>query len=420
MTQETTQIKCPNCGQEINVNEILYHQLQEEIKKDYNTKLVNQQKEYEQKYSVLKKEKEEFEKQKTELDDTIEKGVKEKLTSEKSKIEKKIREEISTEKSEEIQSYKDQLQEKIDETKEFNKTKAELSKIKREKDELKEKIEAEAEEKITQKISEAKNTIRKEVEDKVQLKLIEREHVIEQLKEQLKDAQKKAEQGSMQLQGEAQELAIEEWLKTNFPLDTIEEIKKGVRGADCLQIVNTGLKHNCGSIYYESKRTKDFQPRWIEKFKTDMREKGATFGILVTDVMPKEMDRLGQKDGVWICTFEEFKGLSFVLRESVVLLDASAATQENKGDKMHMLYDFLTGNEFKMQVEAIVEGFVQMHKDLIREKTAMDGIWKKREKQIQKVLLNTTHMYSSIKGIAGNAIGSIKLLELPETSELEE
>lgn len=291
MTQETTHIKCPNCGHEVDVNEILYHQLQEEIKKDYNTKLAEQQKQFDQKYSDLKKQKDELEKQKAEIEEMIDKGVKEKLISEKSKIEKKLRDEITSEKSEEIKSYKDQLQQKIEEAKEFNKTKAELERIKREKDELKEKIEAEAEIKITQKINEAKDTIRKEVEDKVQLKVSEKDRVIDQLKEQLKEAQRKAEQGSMQIQGEVQELAIEDWLKSKFPFDTINEIKKGVRGADCVQIINTRSKQNCGSIYYESKRTKDFQSSWIEKFKTDMRDKGATFGVLVTDVLPKDMDR---------------------------------------------------------------------------------------------------------------------------------
>jgi|WetSurMetagenome_2_1015567.scaffolds.fasta_scaffold48543_2 hypothetical protein len=417
MTQETANIKCPNCGHEIDVNEILYRELHEKIKKEFNSKLVEQQKEFEKKYSDLKKQKEEIERQKSEIEETIEKGVKEKLSAEKIGLEKKIRDEISTEKSEEIKSYKEQLQQKIEEAKELNKTKAELERIKREKEELKEKIEAEAEIKLTQKINEEKDKFRKEIEDKVQLKVSEKNYIIEQLKEQLKEAQRKAEQGSIQIQGEVQELAIEEWLKTNFPLDTINEIKKGVRGADCIHIVNTRTKKNCGSIYYESKRTKDFQPSWIEKFKTDMREKGATFGLLVTDALPKDMERLGQKEGLWICTFEEFKGLCFVLRESVVLLSTAIATQENKSDKMSILYGYLTGSEFRMQVEAIVEGFTQMHKDLEREKRAMEGIWKKREKQIQKVLLNTNHMYNSIKGIAGNAVGTIKALELPEATE---
>lgn len=417
MNQDSTHIKCPQCGNAIDVNEILYHQLQEEIKKEYNSKLSEQQKQFDSKLADIKKQKDEIDRQKVELTETIEKNVKEKLTLEKSNLEKKLREEISTEKSDEIKSYKDQLQLKIEETKDLNKTRAELERIKREKEELKEKIEAEAELKLTQKINEEKDKIRKEVEDKVQLKVSERDQVINQLKDQLKEAQRKAEQGSMQTQGEVQELAIEEWLKTNFPLDTISEIKKGARGGDCIQIINTRTRQNCGTIYYESKRTKDFQPSWIEKFKEDIREKNANFGVLVTDVLPKGMERLGQKDGIWICTFEEFKGLCFVLRESVVLLNTAIASQENKGEKMTMLYDYLTGNEFRMQVEAIVEGFTQMHKDLESEKRAMEGIWKKREKQIDKVLLNTNHMYSSIKGIAGSAVGTIKSLELPDYTE---
>jgi len=215
------------------------------------------------------------------------------------------------------------------------------------------------------------------------------------------------------LQGEVQELAIEEWLRVNFPLDTVEEIKKGARGADCLQIVNTRTRQNCGTIYYESKRTKGFQPGWIEKFKNDIREKGADIGVLVTESMPGDMERMGLKDGIWVCTFEEFRSLCVVLRDSVIKLSNVVVTQENKGDKMGMIYDYLTGNEFRLQVEAIVEGFTQMQTDLESEKRAINSIWKKREKQIEKVLLNTNYMYSSVKGIAGSAIQSVPLLEFP-------
>jgi hypothetical protein len=231
---------------------------------------------------------------------------------------------------------------------------------------------------------------------------------------------RKQDQGSMQMQGEVQELAIEEWLETQFPLDTIEEIKKGARGGDCLQIVHTRTEQNCGTIYYESKRTKDFQPSWIEKFKADIRAKGANIGVLVTEVMPSDMERFGLKDGIWICNYEEFKGLCTALRETIVKLNSAISSQENKGDKMNLLYNFLTSNQFRMQIEAIVEGFTQMKSDLESEKRSMQRIWKQRDKQIDKVVTNTIDMYGSIKGIAGNAIQSVKALELPESDEDEE
>lgn len=224
----------------------------------------------------------------------------------------------------------------------------------------------------------------------------------------------------MQLQGEVQELAIEEWLASHFPLDTIEEIRKGVRGGDCIQTVHTRNQQNCGTIYYESKRTKDFQPSWIEKFKADIRDKGANVGVLVTEVMPSDMERMGLKDGIWICTFDEFKGLCTVLRESIIQLSTALVSQENRGDKMHLLYDFLTSNTFRMQVEAIVEGFSQMKADLESEKRSMQRIWKQREKQIEKVITNTIDMYGSIKGIAGNAVQDVKALELPGADELDD
>ena len=177
---------------------------------------------------------------------------------------------------------------------------------------------------------------------------------------------------------------------------------------------------NAVKIYYESKRTKDFQPSWIEKFKADMRDKGADIGVLVTEAMPSDFDRMGMKDGVWICTYEEFKALCAVLRETIIKLSSAISSQENKGDKMSMLYDFLTSNEFRMQIEAIVEGFSAMKTALESEKRSMQRIWKEREKQIDKVVTNTIDMYGSIKGIAGNAIQSVKALELPGDDEADE
>src|SRR5690606_4757503 len=139
---------------------------------------------------------------------------------------------------------------------------------------------------------------------------------------------RKQEQGSMQLQGEVLELAIEDWLADAFPLDTIDEIKKGANGADCLQTVNTFEAQCCGTIYYESKRTKNFQLAWIEKFKNDIRDKEANIGVLVTEVLPSDMTRMGLKEGIWICTYEEFKGLSAVLRQSVIQVSQAVQSQE--------------------------------------------------------------------------------------------
>ena len=264
-----------------------------------------------------------------------------------------------------------------------------------------------------------KEKIKKLVEDSNELRIKELQKKLEDQKNLTEEMIRKQEQGSMQLQGEVQELAIEEWLGTQFPLDTIEEIKKGARGGDCIQIVNTRNDQNCGKIYYESKRTKDFQPGWIAKFKADMREKGADIGVLVTEAMPSDLQRMGMKDGVYVCTYEEFKGLSGVLRETVIQVYAALGSQVNRGDKMHMLYDFLTSNNFRMQVEAIVEGFTSMKNGLETEKRSMQRIWKEREKQIEKVIMNTIDMHASIRGIAGNAIQSVRALELPGESDDE-
>jgi len=417
MDQQTNKIECPNCGYQIDVNDILYHQVDEELKKKYQDDLAAEKNRYQGKLDSLSKERATFEGEKRRQKETVAETIRLRLKEEEKRLQAEIRARMEEEQSGRLESLQEELKQKSDQLKEFNRAKSEIERLKRENSEQKEAIEAESEKKFSEKLSAERETIRKNEEQKSQMKLFERDKVIEQLKEDLKETQRRADQGSMQLQGEVQELAIEEWLSATFPLDTIEEVKKGARGADCVQIVNTRARQNCGTIYYESKRTKGFQEGWMEKFKTDIRERGADIGVLVTESMPADMERMGLRDGIWVCSFEEFRGLCVVLRESVIRLSNAVATQENKGDKMGMIYDYLTGNEFRLQVEAIVEGFTQMRVDLESEKRAMQGIWKKREKQIEKVLLNTTHMYSSVRGIAGSAVQPVQLLELSAGEE---
>ena len=229
----------------------------------------------------------------------------------------------------------------------------------------------------------------------------ELEKQIEDQKKLVEEMRRKQEQGSMQLQGEVQELMLEELLQTTFPFDKIEEVGKGVRGADCIQTVRNQFGSESGKIIYESKRTKDFANDWIEKLKSDMRTLGADVAIIVTQTLPKDMDRFGEKDGVYICTFTEVRSVALLLRNALLKIAEAKKSQENKGDKMVMLYDYLTSSEFSEQWKAIREGFMSMKLSIQKERDMMEKLWKSREKQLEKVLLNAAHIKGSVEGIAG-------------------
>lgn len=238
----------------------------------------------------------------------------------------------------------------------------------------------------------------------MQLKTKELEKQLEDQKKLVEEMRRKVEQGSMQLQGEAQELILEEMLRQHFPFDLIEEVSKGVRGADCIQIVRNQFGQECGKIIYESKRTQNFGGDWIEKLKADMRNVGADIAVIVTQTMPKEMPKFGEKEGVYICNFHEAVGIAGILRNAILKLAESKKSQENKGDKMVMLYDYLTSNEFIEQWKAIREGFMNLKLSIQKERDAMERLWKQREKQLEKILLNSVHIQGSIEGIAGSNI----------------
>ena len=253
-----------------------------------------------------------------------------------------------------------------------------------------------------------------------QLKVKELEKQLEDQRKLADEMKRKAEQGSMQMQGEVQELLLEELLKSSFPFDQIEEVGKGVRGADCIQIVRNNLGQEAGKIIYESKRTTAFAQEWIEKLKADMRSQGADIAIIVTQAFPKDMDRFGEKEGVYICSYQEVKSVALLLRNAILKVYDAKKNQVNKGDKMSFLYDYLISNEFNEQWKAIGEGFRQMRQSIQKERHAMEKLWKSREKQLEKVLLNAMHIKGSIEGIAGADAINLNLLEDDEPLALED
>lgn len=409
---DQTSIKCPKCGTSIDVNDILKHQLEDSIRIEFQEKSKKDAEELSAVKTQLDKEKADFEAKKKQENELFAERLEKETKAAEKEITAKLKAKLEEESKDRVAEMEKELAEKSTKLRDLSKMEGEIAKLQREKLEMKDAIEAAAQKQLNETLTVEREKIRKQEDDKNELKFATLKKQLEEQKKLTEEMKRKQEQGSMQLQGEVMELAIEEWLASQFPLDTIDEIKKGANGADCLQIVNTRELQNCGSIYYESKRTKTFQPAWIEKFKNDIRVKKANLGVLVTEVLPTGMDRMGMKDGVWICTFDEFKGLSAVLRQTLIQVSQAVQSQENKGDKMAMLYDFLTSTEFRLQIEGIVEGFTQMQNDLNSEKNAMKRIWNQREKQIEKVINNTTGMYGSIRGIAGNAIQSVKALEL--------
>ena len=291
--------------------------------------------------------------------------------------------------------------------------------------------EAELELELQRKLNTERETLKAQIqkEEAERLSIKDQEHVlkVKELEKQLEDQRKlaeemrrKAEQGSMQMQGEVQELLLEELLKTSFPFDQISEVGKGVRGADCIQLVRNSLGQEAGKIIYESKRTKDFNQEWIDKLKADMRSQGADIAVIVTQTFPKELDRFGEKDGVYICSFQEVKSVALLLRNAILKVHDTKKSQVNKGDKMSFLYDYLTSNEFSEQWKAVGEGFRQMRSSIQKERDAMEKLWKAREKQLEKVLLNAMHIKGSIEGIAGADAIHLDLLEDDTTLGLEE
>lgn len=269
---------------------------------------------------------------------------------------------------------------------------------------------------------EAKKTIdkeRKRIEEEVKqreaeahrMKDREKDLVMEKLKEQVEDMKRRMEQGSMQVQGEAQELELRELLEDLFRSDTIDEVATGANGADVLQHVFDRLGRSCGTIAFESKRTKAFSDKWIDKLKEDMHRHKAEVGVIVTEAMPKDMPNMGLRNGVFVCSFQEVAALAQVLRQSVLRIAEVRSQEENKDDKANLLYAYFTSSEFKQRMQTIVSGYTELQEQLAAEKRAMTKLWKAREAHIDRMLTSATELQGSILGIAGHTHEAIAELD---------
>lgn len=400
-------IKCPNCQHEFPIGNAMAQEIETEIRARYKAHLATENKKLDAERAQLVKDAEQLKLQKENQDQVLA----DRLRLEKIRLQEEAIKKAAEEMKLQMDSLNKDLTEKAQKLKESQTRELELMQKERQVKEREENLKLELEKQMLERQKEIEERAKKLESERTEMKIRELEKKLADQVELAETMRRKAEQGSMQLQGEVLELALAEMLRNQFPFDTVEEVAKGTRGADCIQTVRNNLAQTCGKIIYESKRTKSFTQEWIEKLKMDMRAQQADIAVIVTEALPRDMDGFGFKDGVWICRFGEVKPLAFLLRDSLLRIHGALASQENKGDKMQLLYDYLTGNEFRQNIEAVVEGFISLKDGITREKVQMEKIWKEREKQLDKVLLNTTQFYGSIKGIAGNAVGEIRLLE---------
>lgn len=373
-------IKCPKCGHEIPISEVLQHRLREQI------------------------------------NDEVDK----KIAQEKAKLELEIKEKITKENDDNLRTIKQRLM--IESKKREEAERKELEFIKKQSD-LEDKIKHQ-ELDIARKLQEERKLImektEKEIAEKFDLKSAEMRKQLDDTKKALAEAQRKAQQGSMQTQGEVMELALEEMLKKNFPRDIISPVPKGIIGADIVQQVYSETGNECGKIVWESKQTKAWVEDWVQKLKDDGQNIKANILIIVSESLPRDILNFGLYKGIWVTNFSSTLGLTMALRSQLIVTNKLRSSQINKEGKKDVLYDYLSGAVFANRVETIAENFLSMKNSLEKEKMAMNKIWTVRETQINRMLENTAKMYGEISGITGSQLPAFELLELEAAPEEKE
>ena len=382
MIQDT--IRCPKCGETIKLSQALSRDIEAEIRQKYESQAEQR-----------------------------EKMLNEKLAKEAVVIESRLRKEIVDEHRLELSDLKSEIDEKNKRLEATERQELELRKKQRELEGREKTLKLELERTLDNERKTIIENVTKEIDDTHRLKDAEKEKQLAEMRKQIEDLKRKAEQGSQKTQGEVLELELEEALKREFPFDVIESVSPGTKGGDVIQIVKTQSGRECGKILWETKRTKNWNDQWIQKLKGDKRDVKADIAVLVSEALPDGFKQFREIGGVWVTDIPSAISLSLALRVVLNQVAVERALQTGKKEKAELVYDYLTGVEFKNRVEGIIEAFRSMKDDLDTERRSIERSWSKREKQIQQVLLNIAGMHGDLEGLAGAALPAIKALELP-------
>lgn len=411
-------ITCPKCKSEIPLTESLAAPLVEATRKQYEAQLSQKNEEIGKREQALhEKEKGVAEAQRT-LDQQVADQVADHLKVERVRIaaEEGKRAKLASEseieaKNREVKSLQDVLAENNRKLAEAQQAQADLLKKQRELDDAMRELDLTVEKRVQQSVGEVRAKAKREAEETERLKVAERDEKIASMQRTIEELQRKAVQGSQQLQGEAQELVLEDLLRTQFPHDTIDPVPKGEHGGDTLQRVLSHAGVAAGTILWESKRTKNWSNGWLAKLRDDQRAAKAELSVLVSQALPQGLETFGVIEGVWVAHPRVIVPVATALRSTLLEVAAARRTNEGQQTKAAMIYQYLTGPNFRQRVEAIVEAFTSMQDDLDKERKAIMKQWAKRSEQIERVMAATVGMYGDLQGIAGKSIKEVKGLE---------
>ena len=407
-------IFCPQCKSEIKLTESLAAPLLESVRRDYEQRLSQKDAEISRREKSLNERAESIDKAKQNLDQEIE----QRLRSERARISaeeaKKAKLAIGSDleqKTKEISSLEDILKERDKKLAEAQQAQAELLRKQRELDDAKRELDLTIEKRVQSDLVAERDKAKKEAEEELKLKVMEKDQTITAMQKQIEELKRRAEQGSQQLQGEVQELQLEALLRAKFPRDTIQPVPKGDFGGDVLQRVIGPLNQICGTILWESKRTKNWSDGWLPKLRDDQRAAKADVAVILSHALPKEVEAFGFLEGVWVADPKLALPVALSLRQTLIEISAARQASEGQQTKMEMVYSYLTGPRFRQRIQALVEAFSSMKEDLDREKKTITRQWAKREEQIDRVMQATVGMYGDLQGIAGKTLQEIEGLE---------
>ncbi|MBM4066013.1 MAG: DUF2130 domain-containing protein [Planctomycetes bacterium] len=408
-------ITCPKCQTEIKLTESLAAPIIESARREYEQRLAQKDADIAKRETSLR----EREKELAQAIKTIDDQVTEKLRQERAKIvaeeSKKAKLALATDleqKRKELADLQGVLKQRDEKLAEAQKAQAELIRKQRELDDAKREFDLTVEKRIQEGLATVREQAHKEAEEQLKFKVLEKEQTITSMQKQIEELKRKAEQGSQQLQGEVQELELEALLSTKFPHDIIEPVPKGEYGGDVLHRVIGPLGQSCGTILWESKRTKSWSDGWLVKLREDQRAAKAEIAVIVSQTLPKGVETFELIDGVWVTHPRAAIPVAVTLRHTLIEVASARQATEGQQTKMEMVYQYLTGPRFRQRVQAIVEAFSSMQEDLDKEKKAIMKQWAKREEQIERVMQSTVGMYGDLQGIAGKTLQEIEGLEL--------
>jgi hypothetical protein len=204
------------------------------------------------------------------------------------------------------------------------------------------------------------------------------------LQAQLDQLSRKLEKQSAEQLGAEAEVDLLSELRTAFPGDRIEPIRRGAKGADIIHDVMEESKR-LGRIVWESKNVSTWSNRFVSQAKQYQTQYETPHIVIVSRAFPQKKKGLCIIKRIPIVEPRMAISLASIVREGIRAIGLMRASQVGRNQKAQELWDYISSERFKTRFMDIADSVESLREQQQKERDWHENTWQTEAKLYDKI-----------------------------------